>query len=669
MTWLFVFYTYLGLYLTLFFADFYFGGLIDFFFPKLVFHYVYLIILLLIAYKANLKFEKLEFFFQEKFSNRKIFTATNPFFSFFRKTAYFIERTFSKYKRIFLSVFLVLFTGSITTQALSLVHENSYFISQKLFITTLIFGFFSFLAFKEKMSFHFEELKSNKSGIFLLLILLAALFLRLFKLGHLSPAGDEYRHLLAMKHYLVAGYFEYNSDSLVTYILIAIKKLFDTDSLFILRLPFAIIGSFSVYLIYLISKNLFQNKKIALISAYLFAILPLAIGLSRYIRAYEIELFVSLIFLFLLTKPLLKNYYLNSIIVGLSFIFLTKSFDHVRLDTSLIFILLLILSLTVIRCLDKIFHNHRFNSTFKVISFFLIFLFGTFLIPNLTDYARFDTGEFGYLFFLNYMNSGGLWYSSIIPYVVPALLLLFPFSMKSDSKNMDRFYAFFFVLIFVTYFYIYYFDAPRRLQIRYIYQLLPYFVITISVGCYAFIKSFKKNWPVALLIFFLIFSPYKAFYSVITEENGYNNSKNDLAYFDAVKLVAFIKQNNIDLSRVLTTQPWVLDYYFEQPFLNSQQDKKKYLNFPSTNWYDMLDRTKMYSINGYWHEENIQKINLLIDSGAIDYLILHGSPFNDNPIYKPDSALKNLNNIEPVTIIDADKTFAFYIYKVVNNGT
>lgn len=106
---------------------------------------------------------------------------------------------------------------------------------------------------------------------------------------------------------------------LYTYILIPLIQMFGLNT-FTERLPSAILGVLSVWLVYFLSKKLFKSSSIALVIASLFSINPWAVGLSRQGLLEALCLFSILLgtifFFYAKEKKLL--YILSGLTFGLS---------------------------------------------------------------------------------------------------------------------------------------------------------------------------------------------------------------------------------------------------------------------------------------------------------------------------------------------------------------
>lgn len=219
-----------------------------------------------------------------------------------------------------------------------------------------------------------------KSKIFLILILLLAIFLRFFKLGNLpnSYTPDELAQGYTAYSILNTGKDEWGSNNwlnlrsfgdykppLQTLLMIPSIKLFGLTP-FAVRFPNALLSIFTVLLTYLISVKLFKNKRIGLLSALFMAVSPWGLPLSRIALEANLIIFVISLATFLFLKSVSsKNYFL----FGLSILFFGLSFftyHSAKIFTPLIIILLFFY--------QKLYKNKIFT-TILVILFSLICLF------------------------------------------------------------------------------------------------------------------------------------------------------------------------------------------------------------------------------------------------------------------------------------------------------
>tara|TARA_Y100000310_G_scaffold82715_1_gene79324 strand:- start:31718 stop:32845 length:1128 start_codon:yes stop_codon:yes gene_type:complete len=163
----------------------------------------------------------------------------------------------------------------------------------------------------------------------LLLILLLALFLRLYHLDSKAPGTDEQWSIVYAEDTLSGKYYEtieeYTYPPIFNYVLAFTMQL-TGKSHYALQFLMVLFGVLSVYLVYLLTKELF-TKKIALLTAFLLAINPFHIMYSQHIRSY-----IFLMVLFLLAT-LLFYYYIKTNKVNylywLTLVYVISFYTHV----------------------------------------------------------------------------------------------------------------------------------------------------------------------------------------------------------------------------------------------------------------------------------------------------------------------------------------------------
>jgi len=143
-----------------------------------------------------------------------------------------------------------------------------------------------------------EKINRNQTRVLFVTIIITTLFLRLFKLGNIPNgfANDEAAVAYQSYSILITGkdtwgkpfpllsfkdFGEYLPPFAVYSIAPFIKLLGLT--IFATRLPFALTAVIAIFPIYALTKELFKNKKIALLACFLFAVSPFNIGWSRFV--------------------------------------------------------------------------------------------------------------------------------------------------------------------------------------------------------------------------------------------------------------------------------------------------------------------------------------------------------------------------------------------------
>jgi len=159
----------------------------------------------------------------------------------------------------------------------------------------------------------------------LILIVIISAFLRLTQLGYSNFYGDETKALYYRKSNAAIEHFlnqrKGPGQFLIAWTVETITNSY--DELF-MRLPSATVGVLSVYILYLLTKNLF-NKKVALISSLFFSLNGLYIAFSRILQYQIYYVFFGLLSLHLLTNYFknhkTKTLLLSALSMGTAFLF------------------------------------------------------------------------------------------------------------------------------------------------------------------------------------------------------------------------------------------------------------------------------------------------------------------------------------------------------------
>ena len=162
----------------------------------------------------------------------------------------------------------------------------------------------------------------------LILILLTSLFLRLFRLDYPEKfVFDEVYHAFTAQEYLKNNKeawewwttpppgvaFEWTHPPLAKEIMAISMYVLKSDSGWAWRLPGVLMGTISVYLVYLLGKKLFKNDTPALLAAFLFSLDGLNFVQSRtgMNDIYFITFILSSLYLFLSKRFLLSAVFLG----------------------------------------------------------------------------------------------------------------------------------------------------------------------------------------------------------------------------------------------------------------------------------------------------------------------------------------------------------------------
>jgi 4-amino-4-deoxy-L-arabinose transferase-like glycosyltransferase len=197
-----------------------------------------------------------------------------------------------------------------------------------------------------------SKIKGNKV---LIVVLLLAALLRLWNLGsippHLTPdeaslgynaysilktGKDEYGQILPVVFKSFGDY----KPGLYVYLTVPSVAILGLNE-FAVRLPSALFGILSVYLLYLVTDLLFKNKKLGLISAVVLAVTPWAIYFARGAWEVNVSLGLTLAGIYFFLKSFEKNKYLipSAILFSLTL----WTYQGAKLSTGIVLLLLLIL--------------------------------------------------------------------------------------------------------------------------------------------------------------------------------------------------------------------------------------------------------------------------------------------------------------------------------------
>ncbi|MDP3988182.1 MAG: glycosyltransferase family 39 protein [Candidatus Levybacteria bacterium] len=174
----------------------------------------------------------------------------------------------------------------------------------------------------------------KKKYLILFLIIILAAFLRLWQLDvnppgvHADEADSGYNAYSILKtgkdmygNFLpiqITGFAQNYRAPLSTYLTIPFVAAFGLSP-FVVRLPTAIFGTLLLLLIFFLVKILFKSEKLALITAFLVAVNPWAVHISRAYADHILALdFMLLGLIFFLKKERTLFYFLSGLFFGLS---------------------------------------------------------------------------------------------------------------------------------------------------------------------------------------------------------------------------------------------------------------------------------------------------------------------------------------------------------------
>lgn len=167
----------------------------------------------------------------------------------------------------------------------------------------------------------------SKEYLILFFIIILSLFLRIYRIDeYLTFLGDEGRDVLVVKHILdgditllgptasVGGFF---LGPIYYYMMAPFLLLFNYNPIGP-AVMVALLGAATVFLVYAVSKEFF-SVKVALISAFLYAISPLVITYSRSSWNPNVVPFFTILMLYVLYRGIVKGSLKVLLVSGISF--------------------------------------------------------------------------------------------------------------------------------------------------------------------------------------------------------------------------------------------------------------------------------------------------------------------------------------------------------------
>lgn len=380
--------------------------------------------------------------------------------------------------------------------------------------------------------------------LFLAFVFILALVLRVTNLTILDPYTDEYSHLRAAKDLFETGTTDYTRAMLVTWLVNFSQVLGGADSFYEYiywgRLPGVIVGALTTIPIYFLARKV--SKNVGLVAAFLWAVSPWAIAVSRDIREYAfyplLVLLVALIFMHLMHSLInFHRKYLPGILLSgfalLPFIYYVQAVDtqSTLKITFLLFPLIVLYYLTVERKkLSLLMKKHKKVFTFVLLSTIFLFAFAGYVALG-TKQVSFDLANVQWrwlsFFFKPIATPMHWWYGNQFLYLVVLIFIIATIYSVFAKKKKYFLYA----LLFTTFIVFYLFFFNRYIRQRYSFYALPFFTIIVAVGFYGmwamgrhiFLTRVEK-WVAALVavVFFVSVVNYKnVVYPVTSDEHGY----------------------------------------------------------------------------------------------------------------------------------------------------
>jgi hypothetical protein len=396
-------------------------------------------------------------------------------------------------ERIFRASTLALVLGYILTLNIGLLKLSQLAISG-LFIASLLSCIVYTCLNRERLVAFITEAKfSDKLSFFdfslIIFFCLLGFVLRVWNLDYIQ--GSDLFNLSAAKALFDNGNFLYERNEQLTYLIAEMFRLF-SPTLFFARLPLALIGVFSIYLMYILGRYI--NPKIGLMAGFLLAISPVAIEESTMIREYSENLVISLIaliLLFKLVKTRLENKVFVLFFAGLLSCIYTYSLLSQNYTSQLIILLLLCAGIPTFISHVSSQKSYLLYSV-VALSFASIVLFAFYVQDLLTGFHLFGFEPYWFhSFFESSVKFPMQWFSLLpVPELVLVGFFLIPLIIFRNKFLYISYFTFFtFLAIFVFKFE----NTLSYVPTRYIYVLYPIYVLILATSIYACVSCFWRS--------------------------------------------------------------------------------------------------------------------------------------------------------------------------------
>lgn len=382
-----------------------------------------------------------------------------------------------------------------------------------------------------------------KIYIFIATMFFFWLFFRIYNIDWLYPFIDENTHTLAANEFLEHWTMEYSRAMLVS-IMTTLSYYFADPSwleeyLFWWRFFSAFFSALVVIPLFFLAKKV--NNPTAYLASILWITSPWAIWVGQEVREYSYYVFFILLFILIFInfiEKLNSEKSLNKLSIFYLICILWFAFYALLIDnlSTLIVWVLLIWFVAIyyliyfvykypedsLDLLKKLFSLSKIYIVWIFLALWAIIVWALAFVRSSSDISLMPrlNLDFVKVFFSAEAPPMHWWYWIWFEYLAIILLII---SLIFAYKHKNKFYFLYFnVFVLGVIFYTFFF--ARYFEPKYIFYLLPFFIILISMSIYssfAFIKiffeSYKKYslYATFSIVFIIIFNPVNVFYAVV----------------------------------------------------------------------------------------------------------------------------------------------------------
>lgn len=439
-----------------------------------------------------------------------------------------------------------------------------------------------------------------KKKMILLLLFIIGTFLRIYHLGFQSMWGDEIGLAIIAQKDILTILKTYDTNPPLSFLITHFfMKISNSD--FVLRLPAAIFGISSIYVIYTLAKSFF-NKNVGLLSAFLLTISVYHINYSQDIKGYAGFLFFSLVSLYFLLK-LIENPS-KRFLMGFILVNILNLYTHYFA----IFVITIEIIIFIVFILDK----RNSNNFKKLILFFFIniLIIGIFFIPILQGFKGAITEVIGVKpnfnlgFFKNLICRYGAG-NGINFFIYSIFFIIGLISMYLKDRKQLFIFIIWLAFPFIA---LSFMNLKHFFHIRYLIFTFPVFLIIIAKGISAvaeikILRKYQILYMVIPVIFLMInLKPLKLYYGMNAK---YGNWKG---------IAEYINKNSNENPVIVVESSENLKFvlYYLNPNFNVKLNPDKKENIMIWKNKENISYLKI-------DDNNLSKINLLKNGNFENY--------------------------------------------------
>lgn len=352
-------------------------------------------------------------------------------------------------------------------------------------------------------------------------ITLFGAWIRFYSLDPIATYEDEYSALAAAEQFFHDGDFQYPRAYIVTYSVIALFAITGQHSLEVARWMPLLFGIATIPLMYFLGRRV--SWPVGILSAFVWSILPLAIGLSRYVREYSVFGFITVLYLIYISYFIRRLPQFKWSIIGflhLALLLIPVLYYELDPRTTFLSVFPVLLTFAFFLLIIQFHDKLRINNLRKmfrgrtILSIAGIVLFLIILIPVIrlaldqvsleTILSRNPTRYFQ-LFFgphVHDKSSAAMWFYSLktSSLAVIALLALPLIWIRKQS------YLLAVAGTFAVNFLAFAFFLDSNFQARYAFYFFPLYVILFATAIYMLYRAMLaiESWPGKIILALLI---------------------------------------------------------------------------------------------------------------------------------------------------------------------